>query len=110
MRKTNGTSALHLAIDTLIQKAIQDKATVYAFGQTFRNGTNSTNPFFKFNPDQGIHDIHMNQGNPVNNRDDENGTYQDGGLIFSFPDGTWAAAFSAFQSQSFNTDENGDPA
>jgi uncharacterized protein YukJ len=99
----------HSQLDTLVQNAIQQKATVYAFGQLFGNGKGFNN-FFNFSPDQGIHDIHMNQGNPVNNRDDENGTYQDGGLIFSFPDGTWAAAFSAFQSQSFNTDDNGDPA
>jgi uncharacterized protein YukJ len=106
--ETSANSALHSAIDTLIQKAIQQKATVYAFGQTFRNGTNSRNPFFNFSPDQGIHDIHMNQGNPAGSFERDNGTFQDGGLLVEFPDGTWSAVFIAFQSQTFNTDDNGD--
>jgi uncharacterized protein YukJ len=106
--ETSPSSALHSKIDTLVQKAIQQKATIYAFGQTFRNGTNSSNPFWGFKPDQGIHDIHMNQGNPPGPHARDNGTFQDGALIISFADGTWAAIFIAFQSQSFKTDENGD--
>jgi len=101
-------TGLHSSIDTLIQKAITQKATIYLFGQTFRNGAKSTNPFFKFSPDQGIHDIHMNQGNPAGSFEKDNGTFQDGGLMVEFADGTWSAVFIAFQSQTFNTDDNGD--
>jgi uncharacterized protein YukJ len=108
--ETTPTSTLHSAIDTLIQKAIAQKATVFAFGQTFRNGTSSNNPFWNFRPDQGIHDIHMNQGNPNGAHSKDNGTFQDGALLIHFPDGTWSAVFIAFQSQSFNTDDQGDQA
>jgi uncharacterized protein YukJ len=106
--ETSATSALHSLIDTLIQKAITQKATIYAFGQSFGNGSGA-NPFFGFSPDQGIHDIHMNQGNPEGPHGNDNGTFTDGGLFVEFPDGTWSAAFIAFQSQSFNTDDDGNP-
>jgi uncharacterized protein YukJ len=107
----SGTSALHNQIDTLVQKAIQGNATIYAFGQRFQNnGHSSKNPFFGFSPDQGIHDIHMNQGNPAGSFDRDNGTYQDGALFIEWADGTWSAVFIAFQSQSFNTDDNGNVA
>jgi uncharacterized protein YukJ len=107
--EVNGTSALHNQIDTLVQKAIQAGATIYAFGQRFQNnGNNSRNPFFGFSPDQGTHQIHMCQGNPAGNFERENGTYQDGALFIEWTDGTWGAVFIAFQSQSFNTDDNGD--
>ena len=107
--ETSPTSALHSLIDTLIQKAISQKATIYAFGQSFASGAGSVNSFFGFRPDQGIHDIHMNQGNPSGPHDNDNGTFTDGGLFVEFPDGTWSAVFIAFQSQSFNTDDNGNP-
>ena len=31
----------------------------------------------------GIHDIHMNQGNPKNNHGGDNGVWQDGALVHS---------------------------
>ncbi len=59
---------------------------------------------FKFLPGNGVHDIHMNQGNdPGHARDD--GGFQDGCLIFEYPGGKYRAFFMAFQSQSFNTDD-----
>ena len=52
----------------------------------------------------GIHDIHMNQGNGAGYRKD-NGVFQDGGLIFEYPNGKRQAFFFAFQSQTFATDD-----
>src|SRR5262249_1194578 len=65
---------------------------------------NSKNPF-AFEPDEGVHDIHMNQGNPPHSHDQDNGVWQDGGLLFEFPDGTFSAVFLAFQTQKWHTDE-----
>src|SRR5699024_10448994 len=55
---------------------------------------------------QGVHDIHMNQGNPPGKYFDDNGIYQDGGLLFHFCSrNRWSAVFTAFQSQAFHTDD-----
>jgi uncharacterized protein YukJ len=105
--ETSPNSTMHSMIDTLIQKAIQQSATIYAFGQSFSGA--GVNPFFHFQPDQGCHDIHMNQGNPEGRHGNSNGTFQDGALFVQFSDGTWGAVFIAFQSQSFDTDDNGNP-
>lgn len=54
-----------------------------------------------------IHDIHMNQGSLPKF---DNGIYEDGGIIFYFPDGDhWEAIFIAFASQRIPTDNNGLP-
>jgi len=48
----------------------------------------------------------MNQGNK-GNHEYENGVYQDGGLLIHYPpQNTWTAIFLAFQSQSWDTDDN----
>ena len=50
-----------------------------------------------------MHDIHMNQGNDKSHAGDD-GVYQDGCLIFQYPNGKYLAFYMAFQSQSFHTD------
>jgi uncharacterized protein YukJ len=50
----------------------------------------------------------MNQGNRGKYKKD-NGIFQDGALIFSYPNADWLAVFLAFQSQSFKTDDHGNP-
>ena len=96
-------------IQLYIEKAIiQKDAMIYAFGQTW-GGQDKADIYFGFKPGQGIHDIHMNQGNNGKWIDD-NGSFQDGGLLINFPkDNKWVAFFFAFQSQSFQTDEEGKP-
>ena len=81
---------------------------LYAFGDGWGPQPDENDPIFGFHPHQGIHDIHMNQGNMARWRRDD-GIWQDGGLIFYYPDeDRWAALFLAFQTQSFHTnDENG---
>ena len=92
-------------IDTLVERAIsQSDARVYAFGSSFFN-PGQKDKYFGFKPAQGIHDVHMNQGNDASFQKDD-GVFQDGALFFHFPadNDRWVAIFLAFQSQSFQTD------
>lgn len=90
-------------LDAFVERAIgQNNARVFAFGSTFFN-PGQKDKYFGFKPEQGIHDVHMNQGNDGDFAKDD-GVWQDGALFFHFADGTWAAVFLAFQSQSFVTD------
>lgn len=79
-------------------------AEIYAFGQIFDDGDRD---FWN----RGIHDIHMNQGNPPP-YDHDNGIYQDGGLLLYYPatgsgKSNWVACFLAFETQSFHTTDSG---
>jgi uncharacterized protein YukJ len=94
-------SALQNAVVTLLNMTIADKdGVIYAFGSAFAD---------KGRVD-GIHDIHMNQGNPMNNHGGDNGVWQDGALFIHLPSkGTWTAVFIAFQTESWTTDSAGNP-
>ena len=82
----------------------QEGSLVYAFGARWGAEANKKDKYFKFLPGNGIHDIHMNQGNDKGHAGDD-GVYQDGCLIFESPQGKYKAFFMAFQSQSFDTDD-----
>lgn len=82
------------------------KATIYAFGEKWGPEKNKKDQYFHFKPGNGIHDIHMNQGNAAKWKKD-NGTWQDGCLIIEYPANKWFALFLTFQSQTFSTDGNG---
>ncbi|HEY8720391.1 DUF2278 family protein [Pengzhenrongella sp.] len=60
---------------------------------------------FGFLPGNGVHDVHMNQGNGGSfGRDD--GVWQDGGLLLHLvTEQRWVAIFLAFQSQAWHTDD-----
>ncbi|HEX9060253.1 MAG TPA: DUF2278 family protein [Clostridia bacterium] len=88
-------------IDTAVRTG---DAVIYAFGQKW-GPENKRDQYFGFRPRQGIHDIHMNQGNSGNFLKD-NGVYQDGGLFINIPSQKkWIAIFLAFQSQALHTDD-----
>ncbi|NYF78772.1 YukJ family protein [Granulicella arctica] len=89
------------AIDTLLNQAIAaGNATIYAFGSAYADSGKV----------DGIHDIHMNQGNPLNSYGADNGIWQDGTLFLYLPTpNTWTAVFIAFQTESWTTDDNGNP-
>ncbi len=101
----DGAENLKNAVIQYLNQAIADEnGTVYAFGAQYTEGT-------------GIHDIHLNQGNPKNDDASDNGIWQDGLLVFNMPgfgqgSGTaqWAAVFVAFQDQVWDTDEDGNVA
>ncbi|MGF6505969.1 DUF2278 family protein [Paraburkholderia sp. 32] len=57
----------------------------------------------------GLHETHMNQGNPRGPHYNENGAFQDGAVIVQRADG-FAAMFTAFQTQYLPTNAAGDPA
>jgi uncharacterized protein YukJ len=92
---------LQNAVVDLLNRAIADKdGTIYAFGSAFADSGKI----------DGIHDIHMNQGNPIGNHNQDNGIWQDGGLMVNLPSqNTWIAVFIAFQTQVWTTDSNGNP-
>ena len=93
-------------IDRIMQRAVSDEhAVVCAFGQRWGPEPGLKDKYFGFLPGNGIHDIHMNQGNSGQFVTDD-GVYQDGGLLIHFPDqGEWIAAFMKFQSQAWHTDD-----
>jgi uncharacterized protein YukJ len=82
-----------------------DDATVYAFGEKWGPEADVKDKYFGFLPGNGIHDIHMNQGNDAQFKKD-NGVWQDGGLLIHYASrNQWVGIFLAFQSQSFHTDD-----
>ncbi len=96
-------------LETAVVKAMNEAGSeVYAFGSKW-GPEDKPDQYFKFVPGQGVHDIHMNQGNSGSYRKD-NGVYQDGCLMLHYPDDSWLAVFIAFQSQTFRTDDHGNPA
>jgi uncharacterized protein YukJ len=94
-------AALQNAVATLLNMTIADaNGVIYAFGSAYADSGQV----------DGIHDIHMNQGNPLNNHGGDNGTWQDGALMIYLPSkGTWTAVFIAFQTESWSTDAAGNP-
>src|ERR1700678_4389283 len=102
-RMLNGmrASALQNSVVTLLNMTIADKdGTIYAFGSAYADSGKV----------DGIHDIHMNQGNPADNHGGDNGVWQDGALLIHLPaKATWTAVFIAFQTESWDTDSAGNP-
>ncbi|HEX8693067.1 MAG TPA: DUF2278 family protein [Longimicrobium sp.] len=83
---------------------------VYAFGARWGPEVGEKDQVFRFSPGNGVHDIHMNQGNPPGRHFGDNGADQDGALLFHFEgENRWVAVFLAFQSQSWETDAAGNP-
>ncbi len=89
-----------------IKRAIDSEDTsIYAFGEKWGPEPDVKDKYFGFLPGNGIHDIHMNQGNAGQFQRD-NGVWQDGGLLIHYPSRQqWVGIFLAFQSQSFHTDD-----
>ena len=92
---------LHDRVETVVNQAIEDDAgVVFAFGSSYADSNGTS----------GIHDIHMNQGNPLNSHGQDNGIWQDGALFVYLPSANqWIAVFIAFQTESWNTDGRGNP-
>lgn len=96
---------LNEKLDLYVQRALSDEgALLYAFGQRW-GPENKKDVTFGFLPGNGIHDIHMNQGNDGSFQKDD-GVWQDGGLLFFFPQPKqWVAIFLRFQTQAWHTDD-----
>ena len=98
-------------LDHHVLRALADPAaTLYIFGQRWGPEATTPDKIFGFKPGNGVHDVHMNQGNSGQFRGD-NGVWQDGAVLIHFPgENRWVAIFLAFQSQAWHTDdETGNP-
>jgi uncharacterized protein YukJ len=89
-------------IEALLNRAIKSRATVYAYGEKWGPEAGKSDQYFRFLPGNGIHLIHMNQGDSEN----PNAKYQDGALFVEFPSGETAGLFLKFQNQAWHTDED----
>jgi uncharacterized protein YukJ len=92
-------------LDHYVRRALADPAArAFVFGQSW-GPEQKADKVFDFRPGNGVHDIHMNQGNSGRFADDD-GVFQDGALFLHFPDTDgWVAIFLAFQSQAWHTDD-----
>lgn len=95
---------LNEKIDAYVQRALASSdAWLFAFGEPW-GPERKRDPIFGFAPGRGVHDLHMNQGN-VSAFVQDDGVWQDGGLLFWFPgQRRWVALFLKFQSQAVRTD------
>jgi hypothetical protein len=96
---------LNEKFDGLVQRALADEtALIFAYGGPW-GPEQQADRYFGFRPGRGVHEVHMNQGNSQQFRESD-GVWKDGGLIFHFPEQQrWVAVFTAFQSQSWHTDD-----
>jgi uncharacterized protein YukJ len=96
---------LNEKLDHYVQRALSDEtALLYAFGERW-GPEKAKDKVFGFAPGNGVHDIHMNQGNDPTHQGDD-GVWQDGALLFQFPQASlWVAIFLRFQSQAWHTDD-----
>ncbi|GAA3643804.1 DUF2278 family protein [Microlunatus ginsengisoli] len=69
---------------------------VYVFGAPYNTG-------------RGVHDIHMNQGDPPGQFQHLDGIWQDGATIIETANGELNAFLTKFKTQSLATDDNGLP-
>jgi uncharacterized protein YukJ len=93
-------------LDHYVARAIGDQAaTLHVFGQRWGPEQQRPDKVFGFAPGNGVHDVHMNQGNSGQFRRDD-GVWQDGALLIHFPgESRWVGIFLAFQSQAWHTDD-----
>lgn len=92
-----------------VEIAKRDNQPMFAFGTKFPGG-NPRPADTQFHTNGGVHNIHMNQGNPVpGSFAGDNGIQQDGGLIIQTGPETFAGIFLAFQTQLIPTDDHGAP-
>jgi uncharacterized protein YukJ len=78
-----------------------------AFGSHFHDAALRPGIDTEFGTKDGMHDIHMNQGNAIGAHDEDNGVFNDGGLLLRFPDRV-AGLFFRFKTQFLPTDAQGD--
>jgi len=78
-----------------------------AFGSHFHDHAPKPGIDTEFGTKDGMHDIHMNQGNAIGAHDEDNGVLNDGGLLLRFPDRV-AGLFFRFKTQFLPTDARGD--
>ncbi len=97
-------ATLAATLTAIVGRAATDPAAIaLVYGRFF--GDPGADAVFGFSPSQGVHDIHMMQGNRGAYAA-ENGVDGDGALFVRFGDGTVFALFARFDTQSVSTDPN----
>jgi uncharacterized protein YukJ len=85
-----------------LQQLKAQNGELFVFGEPFPAPGQPPDPRpidHEFDTDQGVHNIHMNQGNPKPGPfAKDNGVFQDGGLILKFPT-RYVGLFLRFQTQ-----------
>lgn len=102
---------LNECLDQYVRRAIADKESlICAFGSSWKS-ERWPDKVFGFKPANGLHNIHMNQGNPPGIFAGENGAGHDGGLlIYLAKEKRWVAFFIKFQPQAWDTwNDSGQP-
>jgi uncharacterized protein YukJ len=84
----------------ILNNLVSNATRLYVFGAPFHN----TNPI-----EDGMHDVHMNQGDPPGQFQLLDGIWQDGCVIVEKSGGVLSGYFGKFVTQSLNTDDNGLP-
>jgi uncharacterized protein YukJ len=93
---------------TYLKQLHDQDGELFAFGSKFPEPGQQSDPRpidREFGTTQGLHDIHMNQGNPKPGPfADDNGVFQDGGLILKFGS-RYVGLFLRFATQWLPTDD-----
>jgi len=75
---------------------LKSSTRVFVFGAPYSQGL-------------GVHDIHMNQGDPAGQFQHLDGIWQDGGTLMQLTDGRYVAFLTKFETQTLDTDDQGLP-
>jgi len=102
-----------IAVQKLQTQLSMGPTKLFVFGEPFTDA--SVNVEDGVSSQNGMHNVHMNQGDPPVSSDGtdhqpDDGIWQDGATIFLNADGTLSAFCSKFVSQTFNTNNQGLPA
>jgi hypothetical protein len=89
--QSDGNNALNV-LEALLPNATR----IYLFGEPFTSGL-------------GVHNVHMNQGDPPGPHQAEDGIWQDGAVAMQYADGKVKIWQVKFNPQSLHTDDNGLP-
>ncbi|WP_020475565.1 DUF2278 family protein [Zavarzinella formosa] len=97
-------------LQDVVSRYLQNLKTLngelFAFGSHWHDNAPKPGIDKEFGTVNGMHDIHMNQGNAAGDHSDDNGSHNDGGLILKFPD-RLVGLFFRFKTQFLPTDDKG---
>lgn len=101
-----------VAVQGLQQQLSAGPVKMYVFGEPFQDPSPTTEDGVE--SQNGMHNVHMNQGDPPQSSDGhdhqaDDGIWQDGATIFENADGSLTAFCSKFVSQNLDTDDQGLP-
>jgi len=87
-------------------------AKLFVFGEPFTDAAPQVDAGVR--SQNGMHNVHMNQGDPARSSDGrdhqaDDGIWQDGATVFQNADGSLTAFCCKFVSQTFDTDDHGLP-